>query len=113
MITIDIDPVALYIGSLEIRWYGIIVALAVAILALWLWRHIRRNRDRIPPVDPSVAIFAILSGFGMAKLFHVIDLWGYYSQHLDEVFSGAGLSVFGGIVGATLFFWIYSRRYVG
>ena len=109
MITIDIDPVALHIGSIEVRWYGIIVALAVMSLGLWMWRQITRNKDRIPTPDPIIAVFAILSGFGMAKLFHVIDLWGYYSQNLGEIFSGAGLSVFGGIVGATLFFWIYSR----
>ena len=109
MITIDIDPVALHIGSIEVRWYGIIVALAVMALVLWMWRQITKNRDKIPPADPSVAIPAILSGFGMAKLFHVIDLWDYYSQNLGEILSGAGLSVFGGIIGATLFFWIYSR----
>ena len=110
MITIDIDPVALHIGSIEVRWYGIIVALAVMTLALWMWRQITKNKDRIPTPDPIVAVFAVLSGFGMAKLFHVIDLWDYYSQNLGEIFSGAGLSVFGGIVGASLFFWIYSRK---
>jgi len=110
MITISIDPVAFYLGSLEIRWYGIIVALAVLSLALWMARQITRNKDRIPPADPSVALPAIACGFGMAKLFHVIDLWSYYSQNWGAIFSGSGLSVFGGIVGATLFFWIYSRK---
>jgi len=110
MITISIDPVAFYLGSIEVRWYGIIVALAVLSLILWMWRQIMRNEDRIPPVDPGVAIPAIASGFGMAKLFHVIDLWDYYSQNLGAVFSGGGLSVYGGIVGTSLFFWIYSRK---
>ena len=110
MITINIDPVAFHLGFIEVRWYGIIVALAVLSLVLWMWRQITRNKDRIPPVDPIVAIPAIASGFGMAKLFHVIDLWDYYSQNLGEVFGGAGLSVFGGIIGASLFFWIYSRK---
>jgi len=110
MIIISIDPVAFYIGSLEIRWYGIIVALAVLALILWMWRQITANKDRIPPVDPSVAIPAIASGFGMAKLFHVIDLWSYYSQNLGTIFSGSGLSVFGGIVGVSLFFWVYSSK---
>jgi len=110
MIIISIDPVAFYLGPIEVRWYGIIVALAVLSLILWMWRQITINKDRIPPVDPIVAIPAIASGFGMAKLFHVIDLWSYYSQHLMEVFGSGGLSVFGGIVGVCLFFWIYSRK---
>jgi phosphatidylglycerol:prolipoprotein diacylglycerol transferase len=46
----------------------------------------------------------------MARLFHVIDGWDYYSQNLGAIFGGAGLSVFGGIVGVSLFFWIYSRK---
>ncbi len=101
---------AFYFGSIEIRWYGIIIALAVLALALWMWRHITSHQDTIPPVDPIVAIPAVASGFGMAKLFHVIDLWEYYSQNLGEVFSGGGLSVYGGIVGVSLFFWIYSMK---
>jgi len=110
MITISIDPVAFTFGSFEIRWYGIIVALAVLSLALWMGRNFILHKDRIPPVDPMIAIPGVASGFGMAKLFHVLDLWGYYSQNLGEVFSGGGLSVYGGIVGACLFFWIYSMK---
>ena len=110
MITISMDPVAFYLGSIEVRWYGIFVALAILALGLWMWRQITANKDRIPPVDPSIAVMAVASGFGMAKLFHVIDLWGYYSQNPAAIFSGAGLSSYGGIVGASLFFWIYSRK---
>jgi len=110
MITISIDPVAFTFGSFEIRWYGIIVALAIMSLALWMGRNFILHKDRIPPVDPIIAIPAVASGFGMAKLFHVLDLWGYYSHNLGEVFSSGGLSVYGGIVGACLFFWIYSMK---
>lgn len=108
-ITISIDPVAFYIFGIEVRWYGIIIALAVLTLGLWMWRQITKHKERIPSPDPSIALLAVLSGLGMARLFHIIDLWHYYRQHLGEIFSGAGLSVFGGIIGATLFFWIYSK----
>jgi len=110
MIIINIDPVAFHIGSLEVRWYGILVALAVATMVLWMWRQIAKNRAKLPKnPDPSIIALAIASGFGMAKLFHVIDLWDYYSQNLGAIFGGAGLSIYGGVLGATLFFWIYSR----
>ena len=29
------DPVAFTIGSIEVRWYGIFIAQAVAVVALW------------------------------------------------------------------------------
>lgn len=124
IITININPVAFHIGSMPIRWYGIIIALAVAVVVLWVWRQIARNRSRLHGADPSIAIMAIASGMGLAKLFHVIDntvvakfhpelvLTGTvvdYTQRPELIFSGAGLSIYGAIIGATLFFWIYSR----
>ncbi len=111
MITISIDPVAFHLGSFEVRWYGIFVAIAVVALTLWMYRQITTHKDRIPRPDPIVAVIAIACGLGMAKLFHVVDLWGYYSQNLGEIFSTGGLGVFGAIVGASLFFWIYSRKH--
>ena len=109
MITISIDPVAFYLGPIEVRWYGIIVALAVLSLALWMWRRITANKDRIPPVDPTVAIPAVASGFGMAKLFHVIDGWDYYSQNLGQIIGGSGLTIYGAVLGAALGIWVYSK----
>ncbi len=110
MITISIDPIAFHIGSMPVRWYGIIVALGVAAVILWMTRQIIRKRADLPsPPDPTVTILAILSGVVVSKLFHVIDRWDYYSQNLWEIFSGAGLSIYGAVLGVSLFFWIYSK----
>ena len=110
MITISIDPIAFHIGSMPVRWYGIIVALGVAAVILWMTRQIIRKRADLPsPPDPAVTIPAILSGVVASKLFHVIDRWDYYSQNLWEIFSGGGLSIYGAVLGVTLFFWIYSK----
>lgn len=109
MITISIDPVIFTIGALSVRWYGVFVAIGVAAVILWGWREIKRVGKLPPSSDAIIIVIAILSGLGMAKLFHVIDLWDYYSQNLTQIFSGAGLSIYGAIVGATLAFFIYSR----
>lgn len=110
MITISIDPIAFHIGSMEVRWYGILIALAVAAIILWMTRQIIRKRADLPsPPDPTVALIAIPSGIVVSKLFHVIDKWDYYSQNPGQIFSGAGLSIYGAIIGVTLFFWIYSK----
>ncbi|MEE9491602.1 MAG: prolipoprotein diacylglyceryl transferase family protein, partial [Dehalococcoidia bacterium] len=39
---IGIDPVAFSIGPLTIHWYGIMVALAVVTLVLWVWYFVRK-----------------------------------------------------------------------
>ena len=110
MITISIDPIAFHIGSMEVRWYGIMVALAVAALILWVWRQMRRKWAELPKTpEITVIIPAILSGIVGAKLFHVIDEWDYYSQNPGQVFSGGGLSIYGAVIGTSLFFLIYSK----
>jgi prolipoprotein diacylglyceryltransferase len=38
MITIGISPIAFTIGAISVRWYGIMVALAVFTLVLWVLR---------------------------------------------------------------------------
>ena len=43
MLTIGVDPVAFTIGSLEVRWYGIIMAIAVLSLLLVMLREAKRR----------------------------------------------------------------------
>ena len=110
MITISINPVAFHIGAYEVRWYGIIVALGVAALILWVWRQLRGKWAELPkPPEITVIVPAIVSGIVVSKLFHVIDRWDYYSQNPGQVFSGGGLSIYGAVIGTSLFFLIYSK----
>ena len=108
--TISIDPIAFHIGSMAIRWYGIMIALAVAALILWVWRQMGRKWAELPKTpEITVIIPAIISGIAVSKLFHVIDRWDYYSQNPGQVFSGGGLSIYGAVIGTSLFFLIYSK----
>jgi phosphatidylglycerol:prolipoprotein diacylglycerol transferase len=109
LIVIDIDPVAFTLGSLVVRWYGIMVALGVLAVILYGMREIDRRTDLPQPPDPLVIIIAIISGMAVSKAFHVADQWDIYSQNPRLIFSGAGLAIYGAIIGATLAMWIYSR----
>lgn len=110
MITISINPVAFHIGAYEVRWYGIIIALGVGALILWMWRQLRGKWAELPkPPEITVIVPAILSGIVVSRLFHVVDRWDYYSQNPWEVFGGGGLSIYGAVIGTSLFFLIYSK----
>lgn len=110
MINISIDPVAFAIGSHEVRWYGIIVSLAVVAVVLWAYHQISRIKETLTaPPDIMLAPVGIASGIAGAKLVHVLDRWHYYAQHPAEIFSGAGLAIYGGVIGATLGIWLYLR----
>ena len=109
MIIISIDPVALTIGSVEIRWYGILVALAVLTVVLWVLREVRKGANLSYDTVFTAALVGIPSAIIISKLLHVVDLWGYYIQNPGQIISGAGLTAWGAILGAALGIWIYSR----
>ena len=109
MIIISINPVALTIGSVEVRWYGILVALAVLTIVLWVLREVRKGANLSYDTVFTAALVGIPSAIIISKLLHVVDLWGYYIQNPGQIIGGAGLTAWGAILGAALGIWIYSR----
>ncbi|MBA7571755.1 Phosphatidylglycerol--prolipoprotein diacylglyceryl transferase [subsurface metagenome] len=105
MITISIDPVAF----LNIRWYGIFIALAIIWIILWLVWQVRGGAHLSYETIFTAALVGIPSGIVLARLLHVIDLWGYYIQNPREIIGGSGLTAYGAVLGAALGIWIYSK----
>ena len=109
MIDIGIDPVALRIGPFELRWYGIMIALAVLTLVWWLYREVRKQGSLSPDTAFTAAIIGIPSGVVGSRLLHVIEEWEYFSQNPGQIIGAAGLSIYGAVLGASLGLWIYSK----
>ncbi len=110
MFTISIDPIAFTIGSREVRWYGILIAIAVAVVILWMIRQVDKRRPNLPaPPNIMVAPVGIVAGIIGAKLIHVLERVGYYVQNPMAIFSGGGLAIYGGVLGAVLGIWIYLK----
>ena len=105
MITISIDPVAF----LNIRWYGIFIALAIIWIILWLVWQVRGGAHLSYETIFTAALVGIPSGIVLARLLHVIDLWDYYIQNPREIIGGSGLTAYGAVLGAALGIWIYSK----
>lgn len=108
-ITIPISPIAFTIGSFSVRWYGIMVALAVLTLILWALRAVKKGANLSYEEVFNGALVGIPSGIIFARLLHVIDLWEYYSQNPGQIIGGSGLSIYGAVLGTALGIWIYSR----
>lgn len=107
MIAIGINPVAFSIGAFEVRWYGIMVVLAVvAIIAIALLeaRRVGMSTDHIY----NVGLWAIIGGILVSRLFHVIDKWDYYVAHPEQIIRFEGLTVYGAVIGAVLGVLIYA-----
>jgi phosphatidylglycerol:prolipoprotein diacylglycerol transferase len=100
------------------------VALAAIVVVLWMLRETKRGT--VFPYDTAltIAIVGIPSGIVVSKLFHVIDnivvaklhpelaLAGNvidYTRYPELIFSGAGLTIYGAVLGAALGIWVYSK----
>ena len=108
--TIGIDPVAFTIGSVNIRWYGIMIAIGVLVLVLWTYRQAKKYWPELSTdTVMALAIVGIPSGISFARLLHVIDRWDYFIQNPGRIIGGEGLTIYGAILGAFLGTWVYSR----
>ncbi len=109
MIYLDISPVAFTIGAFSLRWYGIMVTLAVLTLILWALCAVKRGANVYYDTVFNAAIVGIPSGVVFSRLLHVIDRWQYYLDNPGRIIGGDGLTIYGAVLGAALGIWIYSR----
>lgn len=112
MITVSIDPIIFSIGHFHLRWYSLIVLLAIAV---GLWLVIREARRKSFPVDSifDLAVWVIVGGLIGARLFHVIDHWpDVFSKAPARIFAiwEGGLAIWGGIVGGLIVLAVFAWR---
>ena len=102
----SLDPVALSIGPIEVRWYGIAYVVGFALAALVIWRVARRWRVRVDADALITIMFCVIVGVILgARLGYVLFYGnGYYFEHPLEIlaFSHGGMSFHGGLIGALL-----------
>jgi phosphatidylglycerol:prolipoprotein diacylglycerol transferase len=105
MLTISIDPVAFTIGSLTVRWYGIVVGAAVITMLVIMSREAKRlgiERDIY-----SIFLWGVLGGYVGGRLAYVVYDWEYFVANPLEVIGFAGLGQNGMIVGVIVAALIY------
>jgi phosphatidylglycerol:prolipoprotein diacylglycerol transferase len=99
---------AFHIGRLSVHWYGIIIVIGI-IAATLLARSEAKRRGDNPEHIITALLFMLPLGFIGARAYHVIDQWSYYSQYPSEIIGGAGLGIFGGLIGGIIGLLIYTR----
>ena len=109
---LTINPVAFKLGNLSVKWYGIIMAVAI-ILAVSMAIFEGRKRQIESDDFMDLLLWAVPIGYVGARIYYVIFEWHYYSQHLDEIIAiwNGGIAIYGGLLAglAVLLVFCYKR----
>ncbi len=115
-----IDPVALSLGPLKVRWYGLMyvigftVAWFLARIRAANWRKAGYTPEWTPEQVDELITFSILGLIVGARLGYILfyDLPNYIAQPLDmlKIWKG-GMSFHGGALGLVFTTWRFARKY--
>ena len=86
-----------------VAWHGAFTVLGV-VTAVYLVARWGPTRGISSDLIYSTALWAVIGGFIGARLVHVIDHWGFYSDNPDQIIFiwQGGIGVWGGIIGGFL-----------
>jgi len=110
----DISPILIEIGSVRLRWYGVLFALGIVIAYLVLMWVFKREDEKIETLD-SLAIYLFFGLVIGARLGHVFFYdWTYYGQNLSEILMiwKGGLASHGAAIGILIAYslWIWRHK---
>ncbi|MDR3352723.1 MAG: prolipoprotein diacylglyceryl transferase [Zoogloeaceae bacterium] len=106
----DLDPVALRLGPLAIRWYGLMY------LAAFLIAHqLAKRRWRGAPEALDDLLFCGFLGIVIGGRLGEVLFYapGYYFLHPQEIIKvwNGGMSFHGGFLGLLVALWVWARKY--
>jgi len=109
------DPVAVHLGPVAIRWYGLMYLAAFA-LALILGRYRIRTRPDLgmePRDMDDILFYGVLGVILGGRLGYVLFYKpGWYLEHPLEIFAiwQGGMSFHGGFLGVLVALWVFARH---
>ena len=113
-ITWTVDPDLLHIGSLTVRWYGLLWAVGFFVGYAVESRIFRK--EKLPDESmEKLFIYMLVGTIIGARIGHCFFYdWHYYSRHLFDllfIWEG-GLSSHGGAFGILIALWIFNKKVV-
>jgi phosphatidylglycerol---prolipoprotein diacylglyceryl transferase len=107
-------PILIQLGPLQIRYYGLMYAIAITCGLFLIRREVARKQ--LPLSEDAIMNFVMCAVFGGiigARAYYVIFEWESYRNALSEIVKvwHGGLAIHGGILGGTLAGWFFIRRY--
>ena len=103
-------PIVLEIGSIAIRWYGLLIASAV-LIGVTLSQYLAKRRGVNPDLLGDLAIWLVIGAIPCARLYYVLFEWQEYSQRPGDIIAiwKGGIAIHGAIIGGTIATMIFAR----
>ena len=95
--------IAFRVGPLTIRWYGILMAAAIAV-GCWVASREARRSALDPEKFLGVGQWAIIGGLIGARIYEVVFNWDYYGRYPEKIVAvwEGGLAMHGGLIAGIL-----------
>jgi phosphatidylglycerol:prolipoprotein diacylglycerol transferase len=102
-------PDLVKIGPLTLRWYGLLIAIAI-LLGLTLAQRLAQYRRVSPERIGDLAVWLVLAAIPCARLYYVAFEWDTYSQHPEQIIAiwQGGIAIHGAILGGLVATLLYS-----
>jgi len=110
-------PDGITIFGIEIKFYGIIIAIGVLLAYMIASKEAKRTGQN-PELYLDYVLVGIIPAIVCARLYYVIFSWSYYFAPGDTIGESllkvinirqGGLAIYGGLIGGILACWIFAR----
>ena len=102
---------SLEIGSLDLRAYGLMIALGV-LAAAWLFARRFTQQGYSPELASSITVWAVIAGLIGSRIYHVITDWKSYEGNWGEAWQiwEGGLGIPGGVIAGVAVAAVLARQ---
>jgi len=106
------SPVIFSIGSIEIRWYSVLILVGILVGYRIIVSETNRFHIKSDFVF-NMLFWTLIVGILGARLYYVIFEWSYYSKNIGEIFKiwHGGLAIHGGLFAGVLVIFLFCRKY--
>lgn len=111
----DVSFQGIVVFGADVRFYSVMILAGLVAGVILAHREAKRFGEN-PDHVLNIAVIGAAFGLIGARLYHVIDLWSFYSRNPLQIFAfrSGGIGIFGAIAGAALalvvYVWWVNRR---
>ena len=106
----ELNNVAFEIGSLSVRWYGVIICIGFLLAGTYTMVRCKQFGTTQDDIT-DFALYLLPSVIIGARLYYVFHRWDYYSQNPGQIIKvwEGGLAIYGGIIAGVIVAIIFTR----